>query len=40
MQSLKQLLTKLTTHKDRYIKGNSMQLLKRLQEIGEDINNL
>lgn len=26
-------LKNLTQHKDRYIKGNSIQLLKRLQEI-------
>lgn len=26
-------LKSLTQHKDRYVKGNSMQLLKRLQEL-------
>ena len=26
-------LKELTTHKDRYVKGNSIQLLRKLQEL-------
>lgn len=33
-------LKSLTQHKDRYVKGNSMQLLKRLQELNpQDYDN-
>lgn len=33
MQSFLETLTKLTTCKDRHIKGHSLALLKRLQEL-------
>lgn len=39
MQNFIEHLKSLTTNKDRHIKGHSLALLKRLQEITDDLDN-